>query len=180
MDAADWTAVGSTAFAAVAAGASWATVLQTRRERIAALKPNLHYEVIYLTGPQRCVQLSISNNGGAAKNVYFCVITGNEVTYGFPQPTAFFKPGEGRLINTDLTSPESLMAQADSFVACHDASGARLYLFTTDKAPRVFRLRGWRRSRKGFAAQDLARKLFPGADLEKLTWKTYQTAERTT
>jgi hypothetical protein len=39
MSAADWAAPGSAAFAAAAATASWAIVMQARRERIEASTP---------------------------------------------------------------------------------------------------------------------------------------------
>lgn len=46
MSAADWAAPGSAAFAAVAATASWAIVMQARRERIEASMPMMGEEPI--------------------------------------------------------------------------------------------------------------------------------------
>jgi len=177
---AEWAAVASAALAAFAAGASWASVWQNRRERLAAATPELHFEVIYLTGEEPKVRLSIANNGGAAKNVYFCIVIGSEVSYGHPQPTAFFRPGESRIVGTQLTPPPSLSEKPKAMVACHDTPGSRLYVFTQDKPVLTYRLRGLRRTRKNVDGESWLHEYFPDVEWDKLTWKSYKTEERTT
>ena len=46
------------------------------------------------------ITLHITNNGGNAKKARFCVIEGDQLIYGYPAPTAVFRPGESRLIAT--------------------------------------------------------------------------------
>ena len=62
MHTTEWAAVGSAAFAAIAAGASWSSVWQNRRERVIAQRPELVIEVS-LHFPSNKIVAQIHNNG---------------------------------------------------------------------------------------------------------------------
>lgn len=59
------------------------------------------------------------------------------------------------------------------FVTCHDASGGRLLLFTKD-AVRIYRLRGWRRTKHALNYEFFVGELFSEVEWDQLTWKGYE------
>lgn len=132
MHATEWAAVGSAAFAAIAAGASWWSVWQNRRERLAAQRPELIIEMsVHL--PSNKVLAQIHNNGGTARSVRFCVIEGSFMAYGTPQPTGIFQSGESRTIETDLPPTKDRAAKA--WVSGIDPEARYVYA-TTSKGSR--------------------------------------------
>jgi hypothetical protein len=121
----DWATIGTAAFAAVAAIASWASVSQTRRERLAAQRPDLLIEVsVHL--PEEKVFVQIHNNGGTARSVRFCVIEGTLMAYGTPQPTGILERGESRTIETALSATKDREAKA--WISGVDAAARTIYV----------------------------------------------------
>jgi hypothetical protein len=121
----DWATIGTAAFAAVAAIASWASVLQTRGERLEAQRPDLLIEVsVHL--PEEKVFVQIHNNGGTARSVRFCVIEGTFMAYGTPQPTGILERGESRSIETSL--PATKDREARAWVSGVDAAARIIYV----------------------------------------------------
>jgi hypothetical protein len=172
---AEWPTIVAAAFAAVAACASWASVWQGRRERLAAATPELHLEVQQGLGTGN-ITLHITNNGGTAKKVRFCVIEGDQWIYGHPSPTGVFRPGESRLITTSARA--SGQKTAKGFVSGVDMGGRRLYLCTVTGGRRVYRTKGWRPART-LSDQTIIDELYPGAfDLKSMRFIPYETAER--
>ena len=94
VSASFWAAVAAIA-AAAAAAASWGTVWQGRRERLAAQTPDLHIHTMFRTA-DRVIRVMLVNNGGLARNVAFHIWEGSGVVSGIPGPTATFLPGESR------------------------------------------------------------------------------------
>jgi hypothetical protein len=85
LTAADWAQVGSAVFAAIAAGASWATVAQSRRERKRRETPDIHMRVLQQV-PSGHINIHFANYGGAAKDVRFFVLESGQVAYGRCRP----------------------------------------------------------------------------------------------
>ena len=124
-----------TAFAAVAAGASWASVAQTRRDRIAAQTPVLRLEVAEdLISKQ--ISVHIHNHGGAALRVRFAVVVGNQLAYGHPAPTSTFQAGEGRVIETPIVTLGGV--PAPGFVAGWNTTNDKLFVSWTDGEHAVY------------------------------------------
>jgi len=171
---AEWPTIVATGFAAVAACASWASVWQTRRERLAAARPELHLEVQQGLGTG-VITLHITNNGGTARKVRFCVIEGDQLIYGHPSPTAVFRPGESRLITTNAKASGEKTAKG--FVSGVDMAGRRLYLSTVTSGRRVYHLKGWQAARD-LSDQTIIDDLYPGLDLKSMRFMPYETAER--
>jgi hypothetical protein len=142
MHGTEWATVGSAAFAAVAAGASWASVWQNRRERLAAERPELIIEVS-VHSPSNKIVAQIHNNGATARSVRFCVIEGSFMAYGTPLPTGIFKSGESRTIETELPLSESREAKA--WVSGVDLEARYVYVMTSKGKQKRYRLRWPRR-----------------------------------
>jgi hypothetical protein len=138
MHATEWAAVGSAAFAAVAAGASWSSVWQNRRERLAAQRPELLIEVS-VGFPSNKIVAQIHNNGGTARIVRFCVIEGTFMAYGTPHPTGIFQSGESRTIETALPSTEDRSAKA--WVSGVDPGARHVYVTTSKGDQKRYRLK---------------------------------------
>jgi hypothetical protein len=171
MHATEWAAVGSAAFAAIAAGASWSSVWQNRRERLAAQRPELIIEIsVHL--PSNKVLAQIHNNGGTARSVRFCVIEGSFMAYGTPQPTGIFQSGESRTIETDLPPTKDRAAKA--WVSGIDPEARYVYATTSKGKQKRYRL-GWPHSKMSDAriTED-----FYGIALDKLTPIAHKTTDR--
>jgi hypothetical protein len=138
MNATEWAAVGSAALAALAAGASWASVWQNRRERMVAQRPELIIEVS-LHIPSNKIVAQIHNNGGTARSVRFCVLEGPFMAYGTPKPTGIFQSGESRTIETTLPPTEDRAARA--WVSGVDPEARYVYVTTSKGKQRRYRLR---------------------------------------
>jgi hypothetical protein len=134
----DWATVGTAAFAAVAAIASWASVLQTRRERLAAQRPDLLIEVsVHL--PEEKVFVQIHNNGGTARSVRFCTIEGTLMAYGTPQPTGILQRGESRSIETSL--PATKDREAKAWISGVDAAARTIYVASSKGKTKRYKLK---------------------------------------
>jgi hypothetical protein len=171
MHAPEWAAVGSAAFAAVAAGASWSSVWQSRRERLAAQRPELIIEVSVHV-PSNKIVAQIHNNGGTARSVRFCVVEGSFMAYGTPLPTGIFQSGESRTIGTDLPPTEDRAAKA--WVSGIDPEARYVYATTSKGKQKRYRL-GWPRREMSDAriTQD-----FYGIILGELTQVAHETTDR--
>lgn len=134
----DWATIGTATFAAVAAIASWASVLQTRRERLEAQKPDLLIEVsVHL--PEEKVFVQIHNNGGTARSVRFCAIEGTLMAYGTPQPTGILERGESRSIETSL--PATKDREARAWVSGVDAAARIIYVASSKGMTKRYKLK---------------------------------------
>ncbi len=163
MHAMEWAAVGSAAFAAFAACASWASVWQNRRERLAAQRPELVIEVSVRV-PSNKIMAQIHNNGGTARSVRFCVVEGAFVAYGTPLPTGIFQSGESRTIETNLPPTEGRAAKA--WVSAVDLDARYVYVTASNGQQKRYRLR-WPHRRVSDArfTED-----FYGVKADRLTW----------
>jgi hypothetical protein len=100
--------VAGTAFAALAAGASWASVAQTRKLMRESTQPELHVQTLHV-GPQRSsagkhLALVIYNAGsGIAKQTGFCFVSGGQLCEGFVG-SGFLRSNETAHIGTDLSA----------------------------------------------------------------------------
>lgn len=159
----------------MAAAASWASVWQNRRERIAARTPELHLEVQQALGT-RAISLHITNNGGTAKQVRFFVMDGKQLIYGHPAPTALFRAGESRLLTTNAHA--SGQKTVKGFVGAKDMSGRYFYIWTVTGHRQAYRMRGWRRARD-VSDKAIIDELYPGEfDIKSMQHMPYETAER--
>jgi hypothetical protein len=176
VSATDLATLVTAGFAAVAAIASWASVLQTRRERVAAQTPDVHIEVVQAIGAnQRNVRVELVNAGGLAKAVKFAVLVDNQLATGHPPPIPTFKPGESRIIETGITP--SLDAKRVAFVSYYDAGNTRFYVSYLDPAKkRVYRVKDL--SAQRLSDNALLLQLAPGFDLGSTRLVTYDTTER--
>ena len=123
----------------------------------------------------KIITLHITNNGGTAKKVRFCVIEDDQLIYGHPAPTAVFRPGESRLITTSAHASGGKTAKG--FVSGVDMAGRRLYLSTVTGGRRAYRMKGWRAARK-LSDQTIIDSFYPGFDLKSMRFMPYETAER--
>jgi hypothetical protein len=97
--AAQWPTIVAAGFAAVAASASWAAVWLNWRERRASRTPDMHMEPQIIDDTEE-VRLYLTANGGPARLVHFSFVQGVQGVQGHPLPTAMFRPGESRLLET--------------------------------------------------------------------------------
>jgi hypothetical protein len=171
----EWPTIAAAGFAAVAAVASWASVFQNRRERLAAGTPEVHLEPQRELGTDQ-IMLHIASNGGLAKRVRFIVVAGSNAVFGYPAPIPTFRAAESRVIETALEAPED--TKLKGFIACYDATGARYYVWPMEGKPRVYRMRGWRRHRGTFSDDTLMKKFYPGFDITTMTLLLFKTIER--
>ena len=109
MSLADVATLGTAIFAAIAAGASWATVAQARRGRIDAATPSMSIDVITPLGSNE-VRVHLMNHGHAVRGVEFAVAVDGQMTFSVtPRPT--LQPGEllcagdGRVQTGPATGP---------------------------------------------------------------------------
>jgi hypothetical protein len=144
VEPAQWPTIVAAGFAATAAGASWASVWQNRRERIDARTPDMHVEVHHALDSDT-VQVFIASNGGPAKNVYFLIVAGHMAVYGNPEPSTLFRAGESRIFETTLRRS---VEQPIGFVACHDLTARHLYVWNATEEQRVYRIKGFRRDKR--------------------------------
>lgn len=127
MNADSAATLATACFAAIAAGSSWASVDQTRRERVVAATPDLRIEVVE---DPITTSIHLQNHGGTAMRVRFGVAARNEFAFGFPAPTPTFPRGEGRIITTPIVTGGGY---SRSRVSCRrNTAGTKLYVFWTD------------------------------------------------
>ena len=119
ITAADWAALGSAAFAAVAAGGAWATVWQTRRTWRDLQTPHLTPSWIE---PGNRVRLLFTNSGGGyALQSFFIVVSGPEYSAGVIPPVTL-SPGTRVQLETEL-APVGALHEVTGVVFCLDRSG---------------------------------------------------------
>lgn len=119
----DYVPLVAAIFSAVAAGASWAAVAQTRRQWRRSEKPSLHGQGSYSQQNAR-VEFAIANSGpGIARGVGFAFVYGDAWVRGFPRtPTpGFLLGGEQTLIHIPV--PQAGQSNAQGVVTCQDSSG---------------------------------------------------------
>lgn len=169
-NATEWAAIGSGA-AAVAAAASWASVWQNRRERLAAQKPQLVIEVSEHF-PSGKIVVQLHNSGGTARSVRFGVIEGAMIAYGTPQPTGIVQGGESRTIETEL--PPTPRREAKGWVSGVDLAARYVYVTSTKGEQKRYRLR-W--PHKKMTDERITRDLYKMA-AKDLTMVGHKTTER--
>jgi hypothetical protein len=175
LDTSEWATVASTAFTALAAGAAWATVRQSARERREARIPALHVEVTEDLD-SGAIGFHIENYGGdLAKLVSFVVVEGTQVAAGFLPPAAILRSGEGATMRTALASTGS--HQAKAVVICHDAAGRYVHAWDVTGQHKQWRRRRWPERPKG--GEWILRKFYPGMSLDSLTPVRHELRERT-
>ncbi len=176
MTAADLVTLATAVFAAVAAAAaSWASVLQTRRERLAAQTPELLLEVVEEL-PTRQISIHIHNHGGPAIRVRFAVALGNSLAYGHPAPTSTFLTGEGRVIETNVVTPGGV--PAPGFVAGWNTAGTHLYVAWIDGRRAVYDRKAMRVA--GTTDNYLLKQVLPDFDITTMSIVRCNTTERWT
>ena len=162
-------------FAAVAAAASWASVVQTRRERIAAQTPQLHMELLEaLDNGRSFLRIQLINAGGIARHISFSLVDGTQCVTGTPSPTPTFRAGESRTIDTALVPTSGVKPKG--YVVCYDARGS-FYIWMTDGTTRTYTKE--QIESNPVRNQDLMRELVPSFDINAVTLLRYETIERT-
>lgn len=136
MSSADIATLITADFSALAALASWASVWQTRRERIAAQTPDLRIDV---NSDQHQVMVDLHNDGGTAKRVRFCVVVGDRIAFGTVRPVSTLVRGEVRGISTAIINQKVVAAHA--FVSGWNTSGTDLHVVSADDQTMRFRRR---------------------------------------
>jgi hypothetical protein len=176
VNATEWAAIGS-AGASVAAFASWASVFQSRRERIAASTPDLHLEVIeaFLGDGTRELEFHIVSAGGLAKRVRFVVVQGERMATGYAPPVSTFRPGESRLFKTNLLP---LQENAPGLVACWNASFTRFYVWPSSGGRRIYRKKTWTRRARKFDVKTLMAEFYPAFGWDPNNATAYELVER--
>lgn len=168
MNGADWAALGSAAFAAVAAGGSWASVLQTRRERLAAATPSMSIDVITQLGTNE-VRVQLMNHGPAVRGVEFAVAVDGQMTFSVtPRPT--LGPGETLLLRTTINHTSD--TEPVSYVSCYDLTGRVLHAWWPDGHHEVYRVKD-RPNERVNRAQLMAR-VAPGLDIHQMQLMRYE------
>ena len=125
MDLSDTTQLAATVFAAVAAAASWASVIQARRFQREMIEPELHAQPLRVGARGRSeteLHFTVLNAGpGLAKGVGYLFVAGDKYVLGFGA-TGFLRAGEEFRVRTDIPGgPETL-----GVVFCHGARGRTL------------------------------------------------------
>ena len=174
MSTADIAALGTAVFAAVAAGASWASVWQNRKDRIAASQPYMTIDLI-VVGDSNRVRVHLTNAGaGIARGVEFAVAapaTG-QMSYGPPHPAPLFKPGESRIIETGISGDRD--TELIGFVQCYDITGTDVLAWWPNGSHRKYRI-----GRDPSSAQSLMQVVAPGFDVKQMGhMRRYATVER--
>lgn len=168
-----WPTILAAGFAAVAAAASWAAVWLNWRERKASRTPDMHIEPQVIDDTQE-VRLFITANGGPARMVHFNFVQGSEGIQGHPLPTAMFRPGESRLLETTLKVTDD---KPKGFVSCFDMAGKWQYACSVQGQRAAYRLRGKKKG-QGVTHEKIMRRFYPdydfGAPSEREGFKTIE------
>lgn len=111
MDIGDTAQLTATIFAALAAAASWASVIQTRRFQRESIEPELHAQPVVIGAvgrPQTELHFAILNAGpGLAKGVGYLFVAGDKYVLGFGA-SGFLRAGEEFRVRTEISgSPEA-------------------------------------------------------------------------
>ncbi len=172
-----WAPTATAALAVVAAGASWASVWQSRRIWQASLLPNLQVVVVFdvLSAPGN-VWLRIENmGGGTAKRVGFqCTIRG-ALAAGHAG-CGFLRPGEGLRVYLNFHAGGLEENEVAAMVVCSDVEET-LHAWSHKGEHRAYGRslyrRIQRRPRRRVGYDEAFAKFFPEVDLdtdERITW----------
>lgn len=168
MSLTDVATLGTAIFAAIAAGASWATVAQARHDRIDAATPSMSIDVITPLGSNE-VRVQLMNHGPAVRGVEFAVAVDGQMTFSVtPRPT--LQPGELLILRTAINHVSS--ADPVSYVSCHDLTGRVLHAWWPDGEHRVYRVKDHPEERVN-RAQLMAR-LDPALDISHMQLVRYE------
>lgn len=137
LSATDIATLATAGFAAVAAGASWVSVRQTRQERIAAQTPLMSIDISTPLGSSE-VRVHITNHGPAVRGVEFAVAVDGQMCWSPTDPPTF-GPGESRILVPALNHVSD--AEPVGFVSCYDVSGGVLHVWYPNGASRIYRSR---------------------------------------
>lgn len=132
-----WIALAGAIFAALAAGASWASVRLNRRQWLGSQEPHLLLQLVIEQGGERV--LNILNGGpGPARGLRFCVVAGEEFASGYagPQFGGWLPPGERAQVVLELAVSEG--SKMCGVVACWDGAG-RVHRFSDSGGHSVLR-----------------------------------------
>jgi hypothetical protein len=143
MHAAEAAQIASAAFTAVAAGASWAAVTQTRRQWRREREPELHLQITETrSGGQGRLELHIENSGGMAKAVSYAAASDIEACLGFVGPNLMLQSGDGVTIWTHLTPrPEGVPVKG--VVIAWDRSSRYAHAWSDSGEHKHWRRRNW-------------------------------------
>jgi len=169
------TALATTTFAAVAAGASWANVIQTRKSLKESVLPDLHVTgqrvepagpIYGLGGSVTTVQFNVYNaGGGIAKGAGYVLFHGfGEYVVGFVAP--MIKPGQTYRLITDLT-PVGPDASWGGIVACLDLHNHRRVWKLPMGTPTVTKA-----ERENVTLIDMYKRAFPDSNIQDFQRKT--------
>jgi hypothetical protein len=156
--------IASPAFAAIAAGASWASVVQARRLARESSLPVLQMQPIVDPRDEHRGAVIHNAGSGSARGVGFVLVDGNHVAIGNVRH-GFLRPGEVVHVHMDI---EATRDGAVGMVVCrhHQSYG---HAWTHDERHKVYRTWLLRRPRYP-GTQEMFRDLFPdSADPFELT-----------
>ena len=169
LEVTEATALASTVFAAVAAGASWANVIQTRRSLKESVLPELHVTgqrvepsgpIFGVSGQTTSVQFNIYNaGGGIAKGVAYVLYHGlGEYVIGFVAP--MIRSGQTYRLITELT-PMGSDASWGGIVTCLDLHNHRRTWKLPQSKPAVTKSES-----ENVALLDLFKQQFPASTID--------------
>jgi hypothetical protein len=167
MTTTDLAALGTAGFAAVAAGASWASVWQTRRNWRDQQTPQITPS---WTEPNNRVTLSFTNTGGGfATQTNFIVVSGRECCTGVVPPVTL-GPGIRVTLDTDIT-PLGALHEVTGAVFCLDRLGTwHAWSWAGDHE----RPRKDRRPAKSLSPEDALQLFHPDIDIESLVFRKWR------
>jgi hypothetical protein len=165
---ADAAQVGSALFAAVAAGASWATVTHARRTFDAAVLPDLQGEPLAMghVGRQpRHAGLVLHNAGaGVAKSAAVLLICGDQYVTG-PVAVGLLRPGDAWLIRTAIPATGT-QVRMDGVIVCRDVRNRIHVVDFRGSEPLAI---PFDPNAQYPTLGDLFRRVYPDVDLKSLT-----------
>jgi hypothetical protein len=137
LSGADIGTIASAGAAAIAAGASWVSVLQSRKERITARTPLMSIDFVT---PLRSdiVRVHITNHGAAARGVEFAVAVDGQMCWSVTDPPTFL-PGETRTMLPAINHVSDI--DPIGFVSCYDVAGGVLRVWYPTGESQVYRAR---------------------------------------
>lgn len=153
--------VASPALAAIAAGASWASVLQTRRLRREDQEPGLQAQMMRF--PDGTLGAAVTNAGpGVARGVQIYLVHRGLLATG-PIGHGFMFPGDTRIVRTPI--PEVPEADARMIVSCRDR-GRMPHAWDGHEHHRVAKT--WRKKPRYQALQAIFEGFYPDIPLNDL------------
>jgi hypothetical protein len=156
--------VATSAFAAIAAGASWATVAQNRKERELAQAPDLS---IRLSLKHGSLILRVHNvGGGPATGVNYLLILGADITWDVVS-NGYLGPGEDtQFFRTSMPASRTLAGtEYVCVVTARDSHGV-LRAWSQNPGQRVVFKPSLFRGEATPSKQEIVATLFPGVVLE--------------